>query len=337
VWTRDGKEIFFSTGAILGERSIRSVSATPPTNPGGYHPRLEAFGEDATTLAISPNGRRLAYARVSQTINICKVALSGAPGSARKPQIIAASSRLDREPDFSPDGNKIAFTSTRSGSMEIWVCDADGSNARQITSMGGPFTGYPRWSPDGNTILFGARPEAVASLYVVSATGGTPRRLSKIPAFWGSWSHDGKWIYFTSYGQSHDFLYRMPASGGDAVQLGKGWIDAAESVDGKWVYSFDNGGLWKLPAAGGQPILVSKGAFHGDFAVVEDGVYYTTGDWTGKAAVLFYDFATAKTKVVAQMENPAFKGIAISPDRRWALLTQIQHTGSDLMLVENFR
>jgi hypothetical protein len=37
------------------------------------------------------------------------------------------------------------------------------------------------------------------------------------------------------------------------------------------------------------------------------------------------------------MEKPAFKGIAISPDRRWALLTQIQHTGSDLMLVENFR
>jgi hypothetical protein len=37
------------------------------------------------------------------------------------------------------------------------------------------------------------------------------------------------------------------------------------------------------------------------------------------------------------MEKPSFRGIAISPDRRWALLTQIVHMGSDLMLVENFR
>jgi Tol biopolymer transport system component len=337
VWTRDGKEIFFSTGAMLSERSIRSVPATPPRSRSEYHPRLETFGEDATTLAISPNGRRLAYARVSQTINIYKVAISGAAGPARKPQSIAPSSRLDREPDISPDGKRIAFVSTRSGSTEIWVCDADGSNPRQITSMGGPFTGYPKWSPDGNTILFGSRREVMPSLYVVSATGGAPRRLTKIPAFWASWSHDGNWIYFTSYGPSNDFVFRMPASGGDAVQLGKGWIDAAESVDGKWVYFFDSGGLWKLPAVGGQPILVSKGEFHGDFALVEDGVYYTTGDWTGKAAVLFYDFGTGKTQVVAQLDKPAFKGIAISPDRRWALLTQIVHMGSDLMLVENFR
>jgi Tol biopolymer transport system component len=337
VWTRDGKEIFFSTGAMLSERSIRSVPATPPRSRSEYHPRLETFGEDATTLAISPNGRRLAYARVSQTINIYKVAISGAAGPARKPQSIAPSSRLDREPDISPDGKRIAFVSTRSGSTEIWVCDADGSNPRQITSMGGPFTGYPKWSPDGNTMLFGSRREVMPSLYVVSATGGAPRRLTKIPAFWASWSHDGNWIYFTSYGPSNDFVFRMPASGGDAVQLGKGWIDAAESVDGKWVYFFDSGGLWKLPAVGGQPILVSKGEFHGDFALVEDGVYYTTGDWTGKAAVLFYDFGTGKTQVVAQLDKPAFKGIAISPDRRWALLTQIVHMGSDLMLVENFR
>jgi hypothetical protein len=88
---------------------------------------------------------------------------------------------------------------------------------------------------------------------------------------------------------------------------------------------------------GGQEILVSKGEFHVSLAVVEDGIYTTSGDWRGKAAVLFYDFATGKTKVVVQMEKPAFNGIAISPDRRWILLTQIVHMGSDLTLVENFR
>ena len=78
-------------------------------------------------------------------------------------------------------------------------------------------------------------------------------------------------------------------------------------------------------------------SFIDSFAVVEHGVYYIHGDWMGKAAVLFYDFATGNTKVVAQMEKPSFRGIAISPDRRYVLLTQIVHAASDLMLVDNFR
>jgi Tol biopolymer transport system component len=339
AWTRDGKEIFFSTGAYMSERSIRRVPATaPPRSRSEYHPHLETFGEDATTLAISPNGSRLAYSRVSQTINIYKVALSGAAGAVQKPQSIAPSSRTDIEPNFSPDGKKIAFASTRSGSMEIWVCDADGSNPRQMTSMGGSRTGNPKWSPDGNTILFESRPEVMASLYVVSATGGAPRRLTKIPAFWASWSHDGKWIYFMSKGESGSPIFRMPAAGGDAVQLTEGGIYPLESVDGKWAYFInDEAELWKVPAVGGKAIRVPNEWFPMSFAVVEDGVYTIHGDWMGKAAVLFYDFATGKTKVVAQMEKPSFRGIAISPDRRWALLTQIVHMGSDLMLVENFR
>jgi hypothetical protein len=109
-------------------------------------------------------------------------------------------------------------------------------------------------------------------------------------------------------------------------------------VDGKWAYFInDEAELWKVPAVGGKAIRVPNEWFPMSFAVVKDGVYTIHGDWMGKAAVLFYDFATGKTKVVAQMEKPSFRGIAISPDRRWALLTQIVHMGSDLMLVENFR
>ena len=53
---------------------------------------------------------------------------------------------------FSPDGRRIAFTSgrlSRLGSYEIWVCDSDGSNALQLTSLGAeacwPIAGRPRW------------------------------------------------------------------------------------------------------------------------------------------------------------------------------------------------
>jgi TolB protein len=48
---------------------------------------------------------------------------------------------------------EIAFVSTRSGSPEIWVMDADGANARQAT-RNKSINGFPSWSPDGRSILY---------------------------------------------------------------------------------------------------------------------------------------------------------------------------------------
>ena len=47
-----------------------------------------------------------------------------------------ASTALDWNPRFSPDGERVAFTSARSGSLEIWVADADGGRLLRLTSLG---------------------------------------------------------------------------------------------------------------------------------------------------------------------------------------------------------
>ena len=47
------------------------------------------------------------------------------------------------EPQFSPDGTKIVFSSARSGNYEIWVCDREGRNPVQLTSFNGPELGSP--------------------------------------------------------------------------------------------------------------------------------------------------------------------------------------------------
>ncbi len=58
------------------------------------------------------------------------------------------------DPTWSPDGGRIAFVSEESGSKDIWVISADGSNARNLTPNSKRAEGHPSWSPDGSRIVF---------------------------------------------------------------------------------------------------------------------------------------------------------------------------------------
>lgn len=61
---------------------------------------------------------------------------------------------VDRYARWSPDGQKISFTSDRTGKHEIWIVDADGSNFKQITSNSEQDINMPNWSPDGKQMTF---------------------------------------------------------------------------------------------------------------------------------------------------------------------------------------
>ena len=74
-------------------------------------------------------------------------------------------------------------------------------------------------------------------------------------------------------------------------------------------------------------------------AVVSDGLYFIKKDTKDGVAIEFFDFATRKVKQVAVLGKIAIfgDGIAVSPDRRSIVYTQIDNDGGDIMLVENFR
>ncbi|MCA1672488.1 MAG: Tol-Pal system beta propeller repeat protein TolB, partial [Actinobacteria bacterium] len=57
----------------------------------------------------------------------------------------------DSRPKYSPDGREIAFESNRSGSSEIWIMNADGTNVRRLTFTGG--NSGATWHPDGSQIM----------------------------------------------------------------------------------------------------------------------------------------------------------------------------------------
>ncbi len=126
-------------------------------------------------VTVSRKGHRLAYVQAVRNVNIWRLDLSGSPVQAQK---LISSSREQIAPSFSPDGSKIAFSANRSGAVEVWVCDADGSNAVQLTSYGVRATGMPRWSPDGKLLAFDSRAGGESNIYVIDPNVGVARKLS---------------------------------------------------------------------------------------------------------------------------------------------------------------
>lgn len=216
-WTPDGKFIVYSSDRNRGTDCLWKVPVS-----GGEPERLPAGEDNVHGPAISPDGRRLAYSQKYSETNIYRITGPCSGGPAGPPVKLISSSRSQTAPQYSPDGSKIAFVSSRAGSYEIWACDADGSNAVQLTSMGGALGGgNPHWYPDGREIAFDARGDRNSDIFVISAEGGPPRRLTTDPSheMVPTWSRDGGWIYFASNRTGSWQVWKMPAKGGRAVQV----------------------------------------------------------------------------------------------------------------------
>jgi TolB protein len=129
-------------------------------------------------------------------------------------RIIAGYSGLNTSAAVSPDGTKVAMILSRSGSPDVWVCDADGSHLKQLTKTPEDESS-PCWSPDGRWICFATKIHERRVLAKIPAGGGDMERIPTpgvLNPTEPDWSPDGKWIAFTS--QMRDFnICVMPADG----------------------------------------------------------------------------------------------------------------------------
>jgi Tol biopolymer transport system component/DNA-binding winged helix-turn-helix (wHTH) protein len=154
----------------------------------------------------------IGFVRENDVIDISRVDLKS-PGSVS--QNLISSSYTQLVPAYSPDGTRIAFESTRSGTAEIWLADADGRNPVRLTGFNGPLTGAPSWCQDGRRLAFDSRSSGSAAIYILDLFEGRPRPIQtsepnlSLPV----WSQDCRWI-IASNGRTA--LFRVPASGGKA-------------------------------------------------------------------------------------------------------------------------
>ncbi|MGA2269667.1 MAG: winged helix-turn-helix domain-containing protein [Bryobacteraceae bacterium] len=347
TWTSDSREIIFSSRRGGSINSLWRIAAT-----GGAPERVSSVGEDIGSPAMARNSNRLAYTRTLDDMNIWSIALD-ASGHATSETPLIASTFRDSDPDYSPDGRKIAFTSGRAGGFGIWVSNSDGSDPRLLFD-GGPYvTGSPRWSPDGRWIAFDSRsnnPVNVGSpnIWVISAEGGQARRLTTDAAggVAPSWSHDGRWIYFASARGGNLNVWKMPAGGGSAVPVTrKGGFEGFESADGQYVYYLKGReipGIWRVPTAGGEEVPVTdrdQAGLWRCWRLAGGGIYYGTAAPPDGARLEFLDLATGRVREIGRTKPPdlTIPSLAVSPDGRRLLYAQYDQSGSNIMMVEGFR
>jgi TolB protein len=128
-------------------------------------------------------------------------------------RVFAGFSGLNDKASISPDGSHVALILSRSGSPEVWICDADGSNYKRMTSDSEDSS--PCWSPDSHWILFATKINGRRTLAKVSVDGGAVQRVPTPGALNPTepdWSPDGKWIAFTSQMGEFDICV-VPADG----------------------------------------------------------------------------------------------------------------------------
>jgi len=227
--------------------------------PGGSDSLLLADVEgEVTHPDWSPDGTRIVF--ISDRIDEgnpdgdVEIWVMNADGSELE-QLTDNQAMRDGAPDWSPDGNSIAFSrqSEDGDTQDIWVMDADGLNPLQLTQ--GHDNDAPDWSPDGQQLVFESDRDGDHDIWVMDAGGRNARQLldNDREDFWPVWSPDGERVAYRSNRDGVFDIYTVAADGtGGITRL---TADAAKdhrpawSPDGRFI-TFDKS------TANGQHVYV---------------------------------------------------------------------------------
>lgn len=330
AWTQAGDAL------IVASESGNDSAIWRVTLQGRLSRVLRPEGPLGPGVAVA--GGHIAFVRENHVVDIWRADLT-APTNIT--QDLISSTRTQLVPEYSPDGAHIAFESTRSGSSEIWLADADGRNPVKLTSFDGPLTGAPTWCADGRRIAFDSRATGSSAIYILDILEGRPRRLETpvsnlaLPV----WSHDCRWI-IASNGRTT--LYRVPASGGPAETFTTKRSYRAVVSGSRVIFNvaeLNSVELWAKPADGGVETPLEGMAplrFSDGWTATPRGIYYTTVG-AGAPTVRFYDFTSHQTRVVRTLQGSLAAlgglGLSVSNDEHWILYTRSEPAEADLMVI----
>jgi Tol biopolymer transport system component len=300
---------------------------------------------------------RIAWMNNLEDSNIYRISLK----EENAPMKLIASTRRDVTPNYASDG-RIAFASDRSGTWEIWIASADGSQQQRATNLSGAILRRPRWSPDTRYLAF-ERYEPHRIL-VMKCEAGTANCEPPVPLTgdggsdrysedYAWWSAAGAAVYFSSNRTGTEEVWKQswPAVS-PAVQItrnGGSW--PIESTDGRWLYYVKKGtnSIWRLPvsnessgASFPEQVVLGplEGLYQNGWTLTRDELFFISRNPIAQLSdIRAYGLRTGKMRNVATripVEIPLdVTELSVSPDGRWVIYWQIDRSGSTIMVADS--
>ncbi len=188
-----------ATIAVLAQSKTAKWDVSNPTGQFNYKD-VPVSTEEGTwmNLDISPDGKNIVFDLLGDIYLM--------PASGGEAKALRSGIPFEFQPRFSPNGKLISFTSDAGGGDNIWVMNADGSNARQVTKEDNRLLNNATWTPDGNYLIArkhftSQRSLGAGEMWMYHLSGGsgiqlTKRKNDQQDVNEPSVSPDGRYLYF---------------------------------------------------------------------------------------------------------------------------------------------
>lgn len=150
-------------------------------------------------LDVSPDGKTIVFDMLGDIYSL--------PIKGGKAKILREGHAFEVQPRFSPDGKQVSFTSDAGGGDNIWIMDADGSNAKQVTKEEFRLLNNAVWTPDGEYLVArkhftSQRSLGAGEMWIYHKTGGsgiklTTRKNDQQDVGEPCISPDGRYVYYS--------------------------------------------------------------------------------------------------------------------------------------------
>jgi eukaryotic-like serine/threonine-protein kinase len=283
AWQPEGDALIFSARSGDSTNMWR-IGISPKTFRVTGSPQRLTFGtalEEAPSVASGPGGMlRLAFASATENLSIWSL-----PVKPNEGKVVGELQRLTHEgaddffPALSPDGSKLAFVSSRSGSQEVWIRNLRTSEDSVLTASRS-VKYYPNFSPDGSRVSFSSYENKKWNVNVMPASGGTPEMVCEDCGEATGWSSDGKWLIGNRLeGQTWalDLVSRRKTD----LLATRQWVaPGGFSLDNRWFTFLTANRVYVAPFQGAKPTPESA------WIALLDG-YATDVEWSPDGKLIY--------------------------------------------------
>lgn len=331
-WTPDSRALLFSSDHD-GVQALYAVNV-----------RDQAIAPIGVAPAEFPDCARTADVVAYQIPRVRSKLVDLNVADASAPQEIAAATGSNRFPAYSPQGDRVAFVSDRSGSQQLWIYDFANDDAAVVTDLRTASLRYPTFDRDGRHVLLTVSQSGRSNLVEVDLESQRGRVVQAA----------GEHVRFGAYGAAaHSFLvvsgaqsqhelwlYTESADGrAQAQRLGADISRAFADPQGSGIYftKATQDGLFRRDAATGTEQLVLREITligRDDWQLRGGEVWYISSDVGRPLELRRYDRASATTQVVRSLDlhnnNHSF---AIAPRGDHAIMTAFTPDETDIGLL----